>query len=116
MSKLPNLDSALIPQRKIVNYLLSATHEAGRDKATFFRRFGFTVEAWETLANALHSHAAQHEIVKIEASPFGKRYVIEGPLPTPSGRIPQVRAVWFIDQSKTVPRFVTAYPLKGASS
>jgi len=93
MSKLPNIDSALVPQRKIINYLLSATHDAGRDKATFFQRFGFTAEAWEILAHALRAHAAEHELTKIESSPFGKRYVVEGPLPTPSGRVPQVRAV-----------------------
>lgn len=113
MSKLPQIDAALIPQKKIVNYLLSETHDSGRDKANFFRRFGFTSEAWETLAQALRHHASQHEIAKIEPSPFGKRYVVEGSLQTPSGRVPQVRVVWFIDNRETVPRFVTAYPLKG---
>jgi hypothetical protein len=113
MSKLPHIDAALIPAKKIVNYLLSETHEAGRDKANFFKRFGFTSEAWEIFAQALRRHAAQHKIAKIEPSPFGNRYVIEGSLQTPSGRAPQVRAVWFIDTGETAPRFVTAYPLKG---
>jgi hypothetical protein len=90
MSKLPDIDVALIPQKKIVNYLLSETHEAGRDKANFFKRFGFTSEAWEILAQALRQHAAQHEIAQVEPSPFGNRYVIEGSLQTPSGRTPQV--------------------------
>ena len=44
MSKLLDIDSALIPQKKIVNYLLSETHDGGRDKANFFKRFGFTTE------------------------------------------------------------------------
>jgi uncharacterized protein DUF6883 len=113
MSKLPDIDAALIPQKKIVNYLLSETHEAGRDKTNFFKHFGFTSEAWEILAQALRQHAAQHEIAKVEPSPFGNRYVIEGSLQTPRGRTPQVRAVWFIDAGETTPRFVTAYPLKG---
>ena len=113
MSKLPDIDVALIPPKKIVSYLLSKTHEAGRDKANFFKHFGFTAEAWEILAQALRQHAARHEIAKVEPSPFGNRYVIEGSLPTPSGRTPQVRAVWFIDTGETAPRFVTAYPLKG---
>jgi hypothetical protein len=110
---LPHIDVALIPQKKIVNYLLSQTHDSGRDKAIFFWRFGFTPEAREVLAQALRQHAAQHKIAKIETSPFGKRYVVEGPLQTPSGRAPQIRAVWFIDTGETAPRFVTAYPLKG---
>lgn len=111
MSQLPNIDAALIPQRKIAQSFLSLTHDTGRDKAIFFRQFGFTTEAWEVLAHALRSHAAQHEIAKIEAAPFGTRDVVEGTLPTPSDRLPQVRVVWFIDHGEQVPRFVTAYPL-----
>ena len=75
MSKLSHIDTALLPARKIVNYLLSETHETGRDKANFFKRFGVTSEAWEILAQALRQHAAQHETTKIEPSPFGNRYV-----------------------------------------
>ncbi|MEW6299747.1 MAG: DUF6883 domain-containing protein [Thermodesulfobacteriota bacterium] len=33
----------------------------------------------------------------------------------PSGRAPHVRVVWFIDAGEAIPRFVTAYPLKGDS-
>jgi hypothetical protein len=92
MSKLSHIEAALVPAKKIVNYLLSETHEAGRDKANFFKPFGFTSAAWEILAQALQQHAVQHEITKIEPSPFGNRYVIEGALQTPSGRTP--RFVW----------------------
>ncbi|MGE0826335.1 MAG: DUF6883 domain-containing protein [Candidatus Binatia bacterium] len=113
LKKLPNIAQALIPRKKIVNYLLSDTHDAGRDKATFFTHFGFTANNWEVLVHALRRHAVQHEITKIETSPFGTRYVIHGALQTPTGRTPQIRAVWFIDTGETIPRFVTAYPLKG---
>ena len=47
-----------------------------------------------------------------EDTPFGTRYIIEGPRITPNGRQLQVRAVWFIDEGGQAPRFVTAYPLK----
>jgi hypothetical protein len=53
MKKLPNVNEAIIPQKKITNYLLSLTHSSGRDKAVFFRRFGFTPDSWEVLAQAL---------------------------------------------------------------
>jgi hypothetical protein len=113
MKKLPNVNKAIIPQKKITNYLLSPTHSSGRDKAVFFRRFGFTSDSWEVLAQALQQHAVRHEVVKIEASPFGSRYVIEGRIRTPSGRTPRIRVVWFIEAGEGIPRFVTAYPLKG---
>ncbi|MGH3976576.1 MAG: DUF6883 domain-containing protein [Pseudonocardiaceae bacterium] len=30
------------------------------------------------------------------------------------GRTPSIRSVWFLESGQDVPRFVTAYPLKGA--
>ena len=74
-------------------------------------RFGFSVAAWELLAEALLRHAADHEVVKVETSPFGTRYVVEGIMPTPDGRVPTVRVVWFIESGDQAARLATAYPL-----
>jgi len=110
--KLPNGGQAQVPQAKITEYLLSFTHEDGRPKAQFFTRFGFTIDEWERLAEALREHARQHHVSKLEKSPFGKRYVIEGSLLTPDGRNPLVRVVWFVEDGSDVPHLVTAYPLR----
>lgn len=72
------------------------------------------MEAWETLAGALRRHAVEHDVVAIEGTPFGTSYTVEGQLVAPDGRVPQVRVVWFIETGETIPRLVTAYPLKGA--
>ena len=48
-------------------------------------------------------------------SSFGVKYVIDGPLQTPDGRNPSVRAIWFVETGEKQPRFVTAYLLKGGS-
>lgn len=111
--KLPKHESAIVPEKKIREYLLSPTHRDGRHKASFFSRFGFCSEDWESLRDALVEHATEHELAKIEDSPFGTRYVVEGIITTPDGRSPAIRSVWFVDTGDTVPRFVTAYPLKG---
>jgi hypothetical protein len=108
---LPNYEKAAISEAKIVDYLLSLSHPGGRGKAIFFRHFGFSVDEWEALAEALLLHATQNEVKAVEITPFGARYVIEGELPTPVGRAPMVRAVWFIDQGSDTPRLVTAYPI-----
>jgi hypothetical protein len=42
--KLPNVERAVEPGRKITHYLLSATPRDGRHKAEFFRSFGFKLE------------------------------------------------------------------------
>jgi hypothetical protein len=108
--KLPNYDKAIVPREKIVDYLLSPTHRDGKSKAAFFTQFGFSADVWQTLAEALLRHAAEHEVSRVEASPFGARYVIEGELHTPNGRAPLVRVVWFVDDGADIPRLVTAYP------
>lgn len=110
--KLPRLDQASVPRRKITKYLLSSTHPEGSAKAGFFKLVGFRLDRWEQLAEALRVHAADHDVVQTESSPFGTRYVIEGIIRTPSGRRPVLRSVWFIDSGGGTPRFVTAYPVK----
>ncbi len=109
--KLPNYDKAIVPREKIVDYLLSLAHRDGRSKAIFFSSFGFSVDAWQTLADMLRRHAAAHAVAKIESTPFGTRYVVEGEIDAPDGRTPLVRVVWFIDTGEDIPHLATAYPL-----
>jgi hypothetical protein len=111
--KLPNFPQAHVPERKITDYLLSPTHPHGRHKSRFFLRFGFTSAAWQVLADALRQHAVDHEVAQVEDTPFGTRYSIEGTMHAPDGRSPTIRVIWFIQHDDTVPRFVTAYPMKG---
>jgi hypothetical protein len=108
--KLPECASAIIPERKIVDYLLSFSHPDGRGKAVFFSRFGFDVAHWQILAQSLQQHATTHDVAAVDHTPFGTRYVIEGPLLSPDGRNPSIRVVWFIATGETIPVLVTAYP------
>jgi hypothetical protein len=50
-----------------------------------------------------------HPVVEIAPTPFGVRHVVEGPLPSPDGRAPAVRVVWFVRTGRDVPELVTAY-------
>ena len=81
--KLPNTHNLVIERAKIVDYLLSETHEDGRHKAAFFRRFGFRPEFWQDFADALKQHAVDHELAADEPSPFGHRYIVEGIMQMP---------------------------------
>lgn len=110
--KLPNLEQAEVPEAKITEYLLNLNHEQGQGKAQFFLRVGFSLTEWQLLARTLLRHAQEHPVVNTEATRFGTRYVIEGSMSTPNGRIVQVRSVWFIGTQQTTPRLVTAYPLE----
>jgi hypothetical protein len=112
--KLPNHQNAIASERKLAGYLLSSSHTYGRHKAAFFTRFGCSADAWEALAQALLDHASKNEVVRIEDSPFGKRYIVEGELSAPDQRKPRIRAIWFIETGEDVPHLVTAYPLEKA--
>ena len=95
-----------------MKYLLNLEHkQGGKDKAVFFMRFGFTIEAWEVLAQALLAHAAVHEVASTSEKEDVTNYVIEGELNTPDKRQPLVRTVWALEEGSDSPRFVTAYPL-----
>ena len=113
ISRLPNAQLAVIDQRKITDYLLAQAHPAGRGKAAFFQRFGFSAAAWAMLRDALFDHARSASIVSAADTPFGRKYILEGSLATPDGRNPRVRAIWFVTAGEMAPRFVTAYPIPG---
>ena len=110
--KLPNLERAIVRPEKITHYLLSETHPVGRHKAKILMDFGFSVQSWQALEEALRRHARQHEVTHVAATPFGSAYTIDGPLEAPDGRAPRVRTVWFVETGQLVPYFVTAYPLE----
>jgi hypothetical protein len=83
--KLPDAQSATVPERKVTHYLLNPAHPAGGSKAAFFLRFGFTVANWRRLAEALLRHAGENEIVGTEQTPHGTRFVVDGLVTAPDG-------------------------------
>lgn len=110
--KLPHLENAYVPEQKIVKYLLNLEHQqGGKDKAIFFMRFGFKIEAWEVLAYALLNHAANHDVADSVTLPDRVHDVIEGQLISPDHRNPEIRSIWVIENGSTAPRFVSAYPI-----
>ena len=110
--KIQNLENLEISVGKIRDYLLSFTHPAGRGKAEFFTDFGFTVDKYELLIEALRNHLYKNNVMSVENSPYGIKYTIEGAIETPDSRNPLIRSVWFVDEGSTVYRFITAYPMK----
>lgn len=110
--KLPNADLAIVEQEKIRGYLLNSQHRYGVSKAKYFAQFGFTLEWWEALGDALREHARRHEVSSERPTRFGVRYEIDGELATPDGRRPRVRTVWQLDLGGTAPRLITAHPLE----
>jgi hypothetical protein len=79
---LPHAKRVRVERKKIVEYLLSASHPDGSSKARFFSRFGFAVARWTMLAEALKKHGRTHPVVSSVESKHGTRYTIDGHLHT----------------------------------
>ncbi|NJN92300.1 MAG: hypothetical protein HC878_19335 [Leptolyngbyaceae cyanobacterium SL_5_14] len=109
--KLPNRECAFIQPQKLIGYLLSETHSVGRSKAKLLRSMGFSEANLVMLEQALLAIAYSEEVQEVADSPHGKKFVIDGEIMTPTGKIVQLRTVWIIDTGETNPRFVTAHPL-----
>lgn len=109
--RLPNHKLAVVPESKIIDYLLSKSHPKGKIKSAFFTSFGFRADEWQIFAAALIVHAAENEVANAVMTERGRYYAVEGPLTTPDGRDPLIRSVWAIELNSPVPRLVTAYPL-----
>ena len=112
MPRLPHLDRAVVPEAKVVNYLLSVRHSSGRAKARFLEDYGFSAQDWRVLRDAVIAHVRGNDITASQRTRFGTRYEIDGPLPTPDGRAPIVRVVWFVEPQEGIPRLVTLVPRK----
>ena len=109
--KLPNAQSASVPERKVTHYLLNPAHPAGGSKAGFFLKHGFATVEWQELAKALLQIAHENEVVETEMTPHGWRYVIDGHVTAPDGTDLNVRTAWYIDLVGAAPRSVTAHPM-----
>ena len=109
--KLPNAEQAVVAREKLTDYLLNPGHRYGASKARFFAEFGFCIERWEELAEALREQGRMHEVAQVRETGFGPRYAVDGALNTPVERRPRVRSVWQMDEGAIAPRLITAYPL-----
>jgi hypothetical protein len=109
--KLPNCESAYVPDAKLLDYLLSPSHPEGGPKAAFFAAIGYSRTQAESLRTELLRIAREGTLMEESTIDCGQKYVVEGLLPRPSGHGIPLRTIWVIDRGVTAPRFVTAYPV-----
>jgi hypothetical protein len=105
--KLPNADRATVPERKLREYLLSATHPEGKFKAAFFASIGYPPDRWESLRDDLLALANEGEATPAGSNRWGSKYTVDGKLGPDAAAI---RTVWFVPVAEGRPRLTTAYP------
>jgi len=109
---LPNREKAYVPPEKLSGYLLSETHALGREKARFFKSHGYNKGNVSLMEQGLLTLAREGTVLQEVVSAHGIKYVVQGSMITPQGRIISVRTVWIVESGDESPRFVTAYPAR----
>jgi hypothetical protein len=107
---LPNRENAYLPTEKLTKYLLSQSHPVGQSKARFFAQYGFHAGNADVLREVLLGIARNNDVVYCEDKPFGRHYIIDGDIVSPSGTIIRIRTAWILEADSIAPRFVTAFP------
>ena len=107
---LPNVEQAVVDERKVREYLLSKSHPIGRFKAAFLARAGFDAANWVGLSTALLDLARSGEAIPGVAGEYGQKYAISGILRGPSGIALAVTTVWILPSPEAAPRLVTVFP------
>lgn len=108
--KMQNNDQSIVADTKITDYLLSETHEIGKHKANFFKRFGFDISDIDTFRASLIQHSIDRDIEQAKNTPFGNKYELKCEIKTPDERNPCIMTVWIIENGEVLPKLITAYP------
>lgn len=109
--KLPNGKRAIIASEKLTDYIFSEKHSTGKFKAKFFHKLGFDQNNSSLFEQALRKIAESEDIEDTQTSPYGTKYILDGKIHTPVGRIIKVRTIWIIEKGQNKPRFITVYPV-----
>ncbi len=110
MAKLPNAEKAIIDAEKLQGYILSFAHPVGRFKAAFSQKLGYSSENWGVFEGHLRELILSHDVAGVERSRYGRKFIVEGSVVSPSGETVQIVTVWVTLKEESIPRFVTAYP------
>jgi hypothetical protein len=101
--------TAVIDQRKLIDYCLSLEHDEGKHKANLFRDLlGLTSADAPRLHVALREAASHGEAMPGVVDHYGQRYVIEFSMAGAATNI-TIRSAWIVRTGEVVPRLVTCY-------
>lgn len=109
MTLLPAAANVSVEAAKVRDYLLNTGHPLNGGKAAFFAAFGFVIDRWEILREALRMHPLANEVIDSQQSVHGTKFAVRCSIATPDGRDPCITTVWIVDRNQP-PRLITAYP------
>ena len=106
-----NIQNLYIDPAKLKDYLLNPDHIDGRSKAKLLISLGFNVDYISKLHDSILLHAAENDFDQLVHTKFGEKYLVEGNMTTPNGKILEIRSVWIKERQEEIIKFVILYPL-----
>lgn len=104
-------ESLKVPVGKLLNYILNNEHKIGMHKAYLFHQvLGIDANQWRYLAYQLVRESNRAEILQLEVTKYGIKYVTIVELIGLNGRKAAVKAVWQVSENTS--QLVTAIPEK----
>jgi len=109
MKILPNIERAVIDERKVRDYLLNPEHAVGRHKARVIAAAtGFRREDYQLLIDQIRSRLSLHEAVLVREYHGRALYHVDIPVTGPRGTA-ILRTGWIYEVDENAPRFTTAF-------
>lgn len=109
--RLPHYKQAIIPQKKIGNYLLNPENPNSGGKPKFFKSIGYNMKGESRLIRDIRTGIATNPAKEYEPNEYG-RVNYEVVMKLGVTRKADVITIWAIDKGEKIPRFITAYPYK----
>ena len=98
-----------IPVEKLLQYILNNEHEKGKHKAYLFQHLlGINSSQWRYLAYQLIYESSRAEVLQLDVTQYGIKYVTVVEVIGLNGRKATVKVAWKV--SKNTSKLVTAYP------
>ncbi|MBL4825487.1 MAG: hypothetical protein MK515_01265 [SAR324 cluster bacterium] len=91
--------------------MLNDFHQVGQSKSQYFQSVGFSVSRHFQLKAELLRLAKTGKVSSVIPNPHGVKYVVDGNIHSPQGKMIKLRSIWIIEIDQSFPRLVTAYPL-----
>jgi hypothetical protein len=108
--RIPENQNIIILEEKLLNYLFSNSHPIGRFKARFFESIGFNSSNIDLFMEKLITIVRENEIESIIKTKFGIKFIIDGDLISPGGKLINLRTIWIKEKDEAELKFITAYP------
>ncbi|EKN4801470.1 hypothetical protein ABGN33_003137 [Yersinia enterocolitica] len=98
-----------IPVEKLLQYILNNEHEKGKHKAHLFQHIlGINSSQWRYLAYQLIHESSRAEVLQLDVTKYGIKYVTVVEVIGLNGRKATVKAAWKVSENTS--KLVTAYP------